>query len=293
MDTEQERLYRTQLNDWIAAVKRVPGWAEDDVSSAPSEIDIQVTMPRYTLSGVFRLPDVQHTAWMFANPECDIQMTASEAPKCNLNRFCRSLDETVDALQSYDRSSINIWEFLQHAHNRFVDLHEGQDHEIRMRTKVGRRTTGLATKVPSTWDIALEFFINTSTSGVQFTVPVHTVCPFMLLEADGHSHTQRTYLTARIPTVVHSLDSILSMIDERMQIAQSSMKIPDEAIHCLRAYTVPTYTEDGGRRLAQILRDTKSRWTLHPAQSYYAWIHVRSLESIFTVDIEAEFSTWV
>src|SRR5262245_45320249 len=293
MDNEQKQLYSNTVATWIEAVKRVPGWLEDDVSSVLNLSDnLEVTIPNYVVAGNFKLSDLRGPNWLFTNPTTDISVFTNGAAKCNLNRFCRSLDESYNELQSGHHDFVDVDLFLERSIRRLIDLHPGARHQIDLKTMGAIRTRGYATNVPSSVDVQLQFTAAAKSIIYSFTIPVHTVCPFMLFEADGHSHTQRTYLTASIQLPYNvsfqSLNSILACVLERFQVAQSSMKIPDEAIHVLRAYTVPSYTEDGLRRLLTVLRDTKHEWCSRPNQEYNTTLKVQSLESIFTCDIMAK-----
>jgi GTP cyclohydrolase FolE2 len=121
--------------------------------------------------------------------------------------------------------------------------------------------------------------------------PFHTVCPFMLFEADGHSHTQRTYLEAHLTFPVDedatepNFRPIIDEMNIRMTPGQSRMKIPDEAVHVLRAYSTPTYTEFGALAVLAILRDTKHLWLPGDDRPVRARVTVTSIESIFANDI--------
>jgi GTP cyclohydrolase FolE2 len=285
MDTEQERLYRSPINAWITAVKKVPGWDEDQVSMATNApFPVLVTMPKYFVAGTFCL--VAGESFFFSNPSYDISIKTDKVPKCNLNRFCRTIDETphVDSPFLFTKMCIE----------RLREIHDGSYHEVKMSSVVIFKTTGHMTGVPSSVEVPVTVTARCSDRGeivndFEFTVSVHTVCPFMLKEADGHSHTQRAYITTKL-NELSGLASMQVIIDElvnRFQIPQSSMKIPDEAVHVLRAYTVPTYTEDGAFRFIRLLRDTKHRWAKLPAEPIDVEIMVRSLESIFTTDIIA------
>src|SRR5262245_24624208 len=242
----------------------------------------------------------------FANPQVDIGVQAAQL-KSHLNRFIGCVEDLPDTIRGAGEAAAT-------AVCKLAEAHPALAHEVRMRAAGGTRMGTYVTGALMTQELDLFIgaklgppagAIDLKFGGVKidadpileftfgFRTPVHTVCPFMLYEAGGHSHTQRTYLKALITTPIDQtaeangfiLSPIIKTINDRMTPSMSRMKIPDEAVNVLRAYTTPTYTEFGAAQLLSIIRDTKKGWSMFPERPSRVSIEVRSLESIFANDI--------
>lgn len=291
MRGEQARLYQPRVDEMKRRIREVKGWEEDD-----SEVPIPVENRLWCQMDNYRWHrSLQMNGMMISNPNVTIGVRAFQA-KSHLNRF-------IGCVEDVDPTVVNVYAAVVQAVRALHHMHPGLAHQVHLSANGGVPMEAYLTGAPQTQEVDVTVFAHIDgdetggelTAGFSIKVPFHTVCPFMIFEADGHSHTQRTYVTTRVSAPTSRITGdlfdfrpILKEMNTRMTPSQSRMKIPDEAYHCLRAYSTPTYTEFGAMQVLSILRDTKSEWLQGADRIVRAHINIQSVESIFCNDIVSD-----
>lgn len=285
MQGEQQAMYGAQVAEWQRRAKEVPGWEEDHSEVAiPRSTKLWCWMKDYTWARTFDFSGLKVHA-----PRTQIGVHAFQA-KSHLNRFIGSVEDVPTTYEGADA--------LFHAVRRLNQNHPALGWAVGIKGMSGREIGAYATGVRMTQEVEIWSSVRVDGDVFNLTVgvksPYHTVCPFMIKEADGHSHTQRTYITMEATLPVsnegQALDAVnplvwLDELNERLTPSMSRMKIPDEAINCLRAYTTPTYTEFGAMQALSVMKDRIKDWTSYRDRPCQLHAEVDSLESIFANNI--------
>lgn len=306
MQGEQKEKYQAQVDEWRERAKKYAKGIEEDSMEGEIEYPVRVTMDKYTKRGLFIIPDPSENRFFFANPHCTIGVRLVRA-KAHINRLTRCVEEqfmsdcynsitgTKDVRFDQYVCTIHVWEFLTEALKQFVENQPGLEHDITLFSMTTNEIESYATKIKQTQEIEIACGISCGSGSppvyyLMLKTPVHTVCPFILHETDGQSHTQRAYIQIEYWCDKPMLISpIIEQINTRLQPCQSSMKIPDEAIQVLRAYCTATYTEDAVLRLLKVIRGIKDQ-IVPGAGPLKLRIHIHSIESIFQNDMTSEAS---
>jgi len=281
----------------------------DEEDQAPvSKYAIAVGMTRYFIGGVFQLPDPKYQFY-FANPKTHVEVDVPKG-KAHTSRLisCTDLmgsyadivDQMITAEMALGREYKNqhyrnIWQALQMAFSELVNKHEGDNHVVLVDTTITIPTYGMATGMVSTRPLFLSVGMQRRKQYLTYFTKVggyfHTVCPSMITDADGHSHTQRALLTWEIvsdwPPFIGPL---IDAADQRFQHCQAAMKIPDEAVHVLRAYETNCYVEGFVTQAAEALVEAAPRMWLQGVPAGTVVVHAESYESIFPNDLIAELT---
>lgn len=289
---EQRERYQPQIDEWIRRVREIRGWEEDHSEVAiPQSTELWCFMEDYRWRRVLCINGA-----VVANPNVTIGVQAFQA-KSHLNRFISVVEDLPPGIEDGFAAVFSAARSLH-------EIHPGISHYVRLRAPAGLPMEAYATGAPHTQEVDLMvsalFGPDHRQIGLGLRSPFHTVCPFQIFESDGRSHTQRTYLDIQLrmpvrddsdPTSLLDFRPIIEELNVRMTPAQSRMRIPDETIHVLRAYTTPTYTEFGALQTLAIVRDTKTKWFHGEDQPVNVRIAVRSIESIFSNDIHSTLET--
>jgi len=302
---QQKTEFQPLVDQWIGTAVKYGKGIEEDTMEFPIEYPVRVAMHKYTKAGLFRIPDPAYT-FIFANPQATIGVRLVKA-KAHINRLTRCVEEVDPDIHHGTQQKINVWHFLYQAMEQFTSQHPGLEHDITLESWSAHTIESYATFIKQTQELQIACGINSQAwtgGGIQppgpptyylmLRTPVHTVCPFILHETGGDehhvgpSHTQRAYIQVEMwsenPPIISPL---LREINTRLQPCQSSMKIPDEAVQVLRAYSAPTYTEDAVLRVLKIVRGIKDE--LCPGgKPMKVKVHVQSQESIFQNDMTSE-----
>jgi GTP cyclohydrolase FolE2 len=287
---EQRVQFQALVDEWKRRIKEVPGWEEDRSEvPVPEGYTLWCYMKDYRWLRGLGINDL-----IIANPNVTIGIRTYQA-KSHLNRF-------IGVIEDLDPGIFNAYEAVRRICERLADTHTGRGYSISLKSLGGLPMKSYATESPMTQEVDLEIGASIPDDHLKeeyltlgLRTPFHTVCPFMIYEADGHSHSQRTYLQCRITVPVSGLldpnildfHPIMAELNTRMTPGQSRMKIPDEAVHCLRAYSTPTYTEWGALQFMAVIRDTKKQWFKYPDRLAHVRVEVLSVESIFANDIHS------
>jgi len=300
MQGEQKEKYQALVDVWRENAKKYAQGIEEDSMEGAIEYPVRVTMDKYTKRGIFVIPDPSPNKFYFANPQVTIGVRLIRA-KAHINRLTRCVEEQFMSTcfesmpDSVSVGQTDVWLFLDAALKQFVENQPGLEHDITLFSMTTNEIESYATKIKQTQEIEIACGISKSLEAapvyyLSLKTPVHTVCPFILHETDGQSHTQRAYITleywADKPMLISPM---IEQINTRLQPCQSSMKIPDEAVQVLRAYCTATYTEDAVLRLLKVIRGIKDQIVPH-AGPLKVRIHVHSIESIFQNDMTSEAS---
>lgn len=304
MQGEQKEKYQALVDEWRANAKKYGQGIEEDSMEGAIEYPVRVTMDKYTKRGMFVVPDPAENLFYFSNPHCTIGVTLIRA-KAHINRLTRCIEEQFmsscygslpsTAHDSPEPNYVDAWHFLKDALAQFTENQPGLSHDITLNSMTTNMIESYATKIKQTQEIEIACGISQQSGSAPvyyllLKTPVHTVCPFILHETDGQSHTQRAYVQIEYwcdkPMLV---SPIIEQINTRLQPCQSSMKIPDEAVQVLRAYCTATYTEDAVLRMLKVIRGIKDQ-IVPESGPLKVRIHVHSIESIFQNDMTSEAS---
>lgn len=298
MQGEQKEKYQAKVDEWIKTAVKYGKGIEEDSMEFPIEYPVRVAMHKYTKAGVFHIPDPDYV-FTFANPQATIGVRLVKA-KAHINRLTRCVEEVFpEVLHTGSLVPVSCWGFLELAMKQFLEQHPGLEHDITLESWSAHTIESYATFIKQTQELQIACGVSAHGAGpviyyLMIRTPVHTVCPFILHETGGDdahvgpSHTQRAYIQIEMwsenPPIISPL---LREINTRLQPCQSSMKIPDEAVQVLRAYSAPTYTEDAVLRVLKIVRGIKDE--LCPGgKPMKVKVHVQSQESIFQNDMTSE-----
>jgi GTP cyclohydrolase FolE2 len=294
MQGEQKDQFQESVNEMVRRANEVRGFEEDESEvRIPDDIDLWCEMSEYRWRRHLHLGGLA-----VANPDVTISINAYQA-KSHLNRFIGCVEDMPENITNGLHAAL-------YAAQQIASSHEGKAHMVSMFANAGLPMAAYLTGAKQTQEVDLNWMARidgdgTAHVGLGFKVPYHTVCPFMIREADGHSHTQRTYLSANLACEVREGEVIADLLDivpiitelnQRLTPGQSRMKIPDEAFHVARAYTTPTYTEWGALQIISAIRDVKRKvFGVHDDRELRVSARVRSIESIFCNDIVSHAET--
>lgn len=305
MTGDQKDQYQALVNEWRERARKYGVGIEEDTMEGAIEYPIRVTMHKYTKRGLFVVPDPEAPyCFYFSNPQATIGVVLERA-KAHINRLTRCVEETLHDLllsvltdphpTSNSLQPVDVWAYLDDALRHFTTHHPGSSHDITLESVTTNVIESYATRIQQTQELQLACGISRHAPDppqyyLMFRTPVHTVCPFILHETDGQSHTQRAYLQIEFwsetpPCLYPTLDQI----NTRLQPCQSSMRIPDEAVQVLRAYCTATYTEDAVLRMLKVIRGIKSQ-IVPGGGRLKTRVYVHSIESIFQNDMTSEGS---
>jgi len=282
----QAEVYQPIVDEWKRRIAEVPGWEEEQSElPIPDELRLWAYMENYRWSRVLSL----HGGHI-ANGDVTIGVHAYQA-KSHMNRL-------IACVEDLPKEVTDAYRAVHDAALRLQESHPARGHQVKLSAAFGLPMEAYATAVPQTQEVNLVLKATRieASRWLSFSVrvPYHTVCPFMLFECGGPSHTQRTYVTVRVnvpmnpdeaPETLLNFPAVINEMNVRMTPTQSRMKIPDEAINVLRAYSTPTYTEFGALQVLSVVRDTKAAWLQGPSREVPVHIHVQSIESISCNDI--------
>lgn len=270
MDQEQEAKYGSLIEKWKSAAEKYgTGW-DEDAPEIPVDYVIDVDMVDYYVGGLFKLFD-GNTAHLFTTPQCDIMASVTKV-KAHMNRMISAVEFAKRDLAKDDPgNAIPVWDFVKGAAEYLCGAHHGCHFRIVANSRITTTLFAHATGIPSTlpWDIRVGYDMrepNQECEGDERTferryifgirTTVFTVCPFVLHETCGkQSHTQRSHIDITIEADRPVLAApIMREICRRLVPVMSNMKIPDEVVQVLKAYSGPTFTEDACVRVMKILR---------------------------------------
>jgi len=289
MQGKQKEEFQAVVDQWKETARKYGKGVEEETMEFGVEYPTRVTMHKYTLGRLFVIPDTPQ--YMFANPAATVGVRILKT-KAHINRLIRSLEE-----QGPDVT--DVWVFLQGALDQLAREHPAVEYDITLEGMSAGRHESYATNIQQTQEFAIACGVSrvaprvADTFYLMFRTPVHTVCPFILHETaeDGHvgpSHTQRAYVQVEMwATHPPKMSPIIREINTRLQPCQSAMKIPDEAVQVLRAYSTPTYTEDAVFRVLKIIRGIKDE-LVPSGHTMKTKVFIQSLESIFQNDMTSE-----
>lgn len=294
MKGEQARIYQPVVDEWKRRIAEVPGWEEEQSElPVPDAVRLWAYMENYRWNRVLSLH-----GRAVANGDVTIGVHAYQA-KSHMNRLIACVEDLPDTVS-------DAYQAVHDATLRLQESHPARGHQVKLSAAYGLPMEAYATSVRQTQEVNLVLKATRveSSRWLSFSirVPYHTVCPFMLFECGGPSHTQRTYVTVAVqvpmlleeePADLLHFPAIIDEMNVRLTPTQSRMKIPDEAINVLRAYSTPTYTEFGALQILSVVRDKKSAWLRGPDREVPVHIHVQSIESISCNDIVSTLDTTV